>query len=91
MDATIRLTAGQEGRKMRNLFSRIFKNISRIDIDEDAKSLNRELVDNVSTRTEITRALVPELTQNRYKSYTYDLASVLSEMTVVGREENNHA
>jgi hypothetical protein len=76
---------------MRNLFSRIFKNISRIDIDEDAKSLNRELVDNVSTRTEITRALVPELTQNRYKSYTYDLASVLSEMTVVGREENNHA
>lgn len=76
---------------MRNIFSRIFKNVDRIDVDEDAENLNRKLVENVSTRTELTRALVPELTQNRYKSYTYDLASVLSEMTVVGRDKTNHA
>ena len=73
---------------MRNIFSWIFKNTPDPSVDIDARRLNQRLIDSVSTRTELTRTLVPELTQNRYKKHTFDLASVLSEMAVVERDND---
>ena len=74
---------------MSNVMSRLFHRFERHDNDQDAKRLNRELIENISARTELTRELVPELTQNRYRKHTFDLASVLSEMAVVDRDKTN--
>jgi hypothetical protein len=71
---------------MRNIFSWLFKLADEPHVDHKAKKLNQTLVENVSARTELTRNLVPELRQNRYRRTTFDLASVLSEMTVVERD-----